>query len=68
VTFNESTGLRLMRAMELQTEAELCAIEGKIEDALELLTNGLREAEGLAYGKPPMMILGADLMARQGRS
>jgi DNA-binding winged helix-turn-helix (wHTH) protein/tetratricopeptide (TPR) repeat protein len=64
--FNDSTGLRLMRAWELQTEAECCAIEGRIEDALTLLTDALREAEEVAYSKPPVMILRADLLVRQG--
>jgi len=62
--FNDSTGLKLFRAAELQTEAECRALEGRIEDALTVLVDALREAEEFAYCKPPALILRADLLVR----
>jgi adenylate cyclase len=66
IKFDDSTGLKLIRPWELQTEAQFSALEDRLEDALALLTIAMHEAEEVAYSKPPIMLLRADLMARQG--
>jgi tetratricopeptide (TPR) repeat protein len=66
IKFSHSTGLMLFRAGELLSEAECCAIEGNIGNALALLADALREAEEFAYWKAPVMILRVDLLVREG--
>ena len=68
VSLNEAVGYRLLRSAELLTEAEICAIEGKLDDGLELLAEAMREAEQVGYAKPPIMILRANLLVRSDSS
>jgi hypothetical protein len=63
--FWEAIGFKMTRAWEIAAEGQLCASEGRIEDALALMTDALRETEEFLWVRPRILRLRADLLAER---
>ncbi|HLW71021.1 MAG TPA: AAA family ATPase [Candidatus Binataceae bacterium] len=65
-TFWEPIGFRMTRALEIAAEAQLCASEGRVDDALALMSEALRETEEFLWRRTQILRLRADLLAERG--
>jgi class 3 adenylate cyclase/tetratricopeptide (TPR) repeat protein len=65
-TFWEPIGFRMTRALEIAAEAQLCASEGRVDDALALTSEALHETEEFMWRRTQILRLRADLLAERG--
>ena len=63
--FWESIQFNMTRALELSAEAQVAAHEGRIEDALALVTNALHETEEFLWNRASVLRLRADLLVQR---
>ncbi len=66
IAFWQSNGLGLFRTRDLEVEAEFCTSEGRVEDALALLSEAMDETEEVLWRRSTMLTLRADLLGRCG--
>jgi class 3 adenylate cyclase/tetratricopeptide (TPR) repeat protein len=66
IAFWKTNGEGLFRTRDLEVEAEFCLSEGRVEDALALLSEAMDETEEVLWRRSTMLTLRADLLVRCG--
>jgi len=66
IAFWQANGFGLTRTWELEVEAQFCATQGRVEDALALLSQAVNEKEEVLWRRSPALTLRADLLVRSG--